>query len=522
MDEKENEDLIWDYLERKRVLAGNGRRFNVEQHLRFCKALETFCTDELLTLKWKQSKQNLEGWKNDFYENTNFGSQIWGIHESEFFNNLSNIKKKKNRIQWCEHWLIFTGLWLSGSNGRQCVERPEKINKLRRQNVGITETTERKKIKVRHLAVKLFTENVSRYRRLSKENKIIKTGLKIRSCEDNKIWKVFEAYREQAEHEEVFTHNDGLTFYTKLPNEDLEIFESPITEIETERFILNEGAYEVFDPWRVWIFPKKSCTEIGRGTYSIVIPGRELRSGTGIAAKINHSGDEESKGSIEQEAKVLKWLDHEHIIKALDFFAVGNDVWLILPLYDCSLSQALVFVSEDPGRIRTYYGQLQSAFRYLRKKKIVHGDVKPQNILCRGTDAVVLSDFGECVGNQSVRNYNCYSLWWRAPQVLLGAKDRTFQTDAWAFSIVALDMIKGNYFHGACRGSIDCLSQILEFTGPGKPFQKSGLKLQPSHWLQNGDVLVHAMKSLQWEPQERRYECPFQADISSETLNGIV
>ena len=95
MDEKENDDLIWDYLERKRVLAGNGRRFNVEQHLRFCKALETFCTDELLTLKWKQSKQNLEGWKNDFYENTNFGSQIWGIHESEFFNNLSNIKKKR-------------------------------------------------------------------------------------------------------------------------------------------------------------------------------------------------------------------------------------------------------------------------------------------------------------------------------------------------------------------------------------------------------------------------------------------
>ena len=98
-----------------------------------------------------------------------------------------------------------------------------------------------------------------------------------------------------------------------------------------------------------------------------------------------------------KELETLKLLQHRHLVRLIGSYTDPKWVGLIMhPVADMNLATYLNREMDSRQRqfcIRRFYGCLASAVLYLHENQIRHKDVKPANVLVRGTD-VFLTDFG--------------------------------------------------------------------------------------------------------------------------------
>ena len=90
-----------------------------------------------------------------------------------------------------------------------------------------------------------------------------------------------------------------------------------------------------------------------------------------------------TKDEIIQEINILKSLDHPHIIKMFEFYVDDNNYYLVNEF--CSEGDLnekmhkIKFVSEHIAKLLMF--QIFNAVRYLHSKKVIHGDLKLENIM---------------------------------------------------------------------------------------------------------------------------------------------
>ncbi|RUS85924.1 hypothetical protein EGW08_006327, partial [Elysia chlorotica] len=87
--------------------------------------------------------------------------------------------------------------------------------------------------------------------------------------------------------------------------------------------------------------------------------------------------------------------------------------------------------------------QVADAVHYLHSKNIVHGDIKPANILLSGEDQAVLSDFGlsKCVPNQRVEIFMNYGTrGFMAPEIFGDSRVNPFKVDMYALGVTLWSM----------------------------------------------------------------------------------
>ncbi len=98
----------------------------------------------------------------------------------------------------------------------------------------------------------------------------------------------------------------------------------------------------------------------------------------------------------------------------------------------------------QPTLIKTYLYQLLRGLAVCHSNRIVHRDVKPQNLLIDRTGVLKLADFGlSRVYHVPLRKYTheVVTLWYRAPEILLGATHYTPAVDVWAAGCVFAEMV---------------------------------------------------------------------------------
>lgn len=90
--------------------------------------------------------------------------------------------------------------------------------------------------------------------------------------------------------------------------------------------------------------------------------------------------------------------------------------------------------------------QLLRGLHYCHQKRILHRDLKPQNLLISNTGELKLADFGlaraKSVPTKTFSN-EVVTLWYRPPDVLLGSNEYTTSIDMWGVGCIFYEMVCG-------------------------------------------------------------------------------
>lgn len=129
---------------------------------------------------------------------------------------------------------------------------------------------------------------------------------------------------------------------------------------------------------------------------------------------------------FENELKAVKKMSHRHIVKLVGSYTDPFWVGLIMtPVADADLEQYLALPDSSNMRkqcLRSFFGCLTMAMKYLHDNNMCHGDVKPRNVLVKdGT--VLLTDFGttrfwEDDGRSTTNSLAACTIKYCAPEVV--------------------------------------------------------------------------------------------------------
>ncbi|KAM3868988.1 serine/threonine-protein kinase 36 [Diretmus argenteus] len=136
---------------------------------------------------------------------------------------------------------------------------------------------------------------------------------------------------------------------------------------------------------------------VGQGSFGRVYKGRKRCTGQVVALKcIPKVGRSEKElRSLKKEIEIMRGLQHPNIVQMFDSFETETEVVVVTEYAEGELFQIL----EDDGslpenQVREIACQLVSALYYLHSHRILHRDMKPQNILLGKCGVVKLCDFG--------------------------------------------------------------------------------------------------------------------------------
>ena len=93
---------------------------------------------------------------------------------------------------------------------------------------------------------------------------------------------------------------------------------------------------------------------------------------------------------------------------------------------------------------QSYLYQLLSGIAFCHSHRILHRDLKPQNLLIDKNGSIKLADFGlaRAIG-VPVRSYTheVVTLWYRAPEILLGCRYYSTPVDVWSIGCIFAEMV---------------------------------------------------------------------------------
>ena len=189
---------------------------------------------------------------------------------------------------------------------------------------------------------------------------------------------------------------------------------------------------------------------LGEGSYGEVWLVRHKISGKEFALKIIEKGPYSNEKQIFNEIEILKKLDHEYILKILEFHSTQDKYYIITDY--CPEGELFHLIkkrkrfSEREAAFILY--QVLCAIRYCHKMRIVHRDIKPENIMIVGRENsgllhVKLIDFGTAkVFNEKSKNKALVgSSYYIAPEVIKGKYDEA--CDLWSIGVIMYIMLVG-------------------------------------------------------------------------------
>ncbi len=234
---------------------------------------------------------------------------------------------------------------------------------------------------------------------------------------------------------------------------------------------------------------------LGQGSSAEVYLGKHFYLETQAAIKVLHT--QLAIDDIEQfriEARTIALLEHPNIVRVFDF-GVEDDTPFLAMSYapNGTLAQRHPKGTRLPlETIVTHVKQVASALQYAHDLKIIHRDVKPQNMLLGRNNEVLLSDFGIAVAAQSTSTFPTIAGTpaYIAPEQIQG-KPRP-ASDQYALGVTVYEWLCGEH---PFRGSFTEIVSMHMFTPP-PPLHEKVPEISPA-------IEQVVLRALAKKPQER-------------------
>ncbi|CAA2980477.1 probable serine threonine- kinase At1g54610 [Olea europaea subsp. europaea] len=227
-------------------------------------------------------------------------------------------------------------------------------------------------------------------------------------------------------------------------------------------------------------------SKVGHGTYSNVYKARHKFSGKVVALKKVRfdTSEPESVKFMAREIIMLKHLDHPNIIK-LEGIATSRMQYSLYLVFDFMPSDLAKVISRSERRltapqVKCYMQQLLSGLQHCHEREILHRDIKGSNLLIDRNGVLKIADFGlaNFYKNRAkpALTSRVVTLWYRAPELLLGSTDYGVGIDLWSAGCLLAEMFEGRPIMPG-RNEIEQLHKIFKLCG--SPPEHYWKKLKP-------------------------------------------
>ncbi|KAG6751689.1 hypothetical protein NC652_030781 [Populus alba x Populus x berolinensis] len=227
-----------------------------------------------------------------------------------------------------------------------------------------------------------------------------------------------------------------------------------------------------------WI-PRRADTfekidKIGSGTYSNVYKARDLLTGKVVALKkVRFDNLEpESVKFMAREILILRRLDHPNVVKleGLVTSRMSCSLYLVFEymVHDLAGLAASPAVKFTEPQVKCYMHQLLSGLEHCHNRGVLHRDIKGSNLLIDNEGVLRIADFGLASlfdpNHKLPMTSRVVTLWYRPPELLLGATDYGVGIDLWSAGCILAELLAGKPIMPG-RTEVEQLHKIYKLCG---------------------------------------------------------
>ncbi|KAK8705786.1 hypothetical protein V6N13_049378 [Hibiscus sabdariffa] len=294
--------------------------------------------------------------------------------------------------------------------------------------------------------------------------------------------------------------------------------------------------------------------KVGEGTYGKVYRARERATGKIVALKKTrlHEDDEGVPPTTLREVSILRMLSRDpHIVRLMDVKQGQNKegktvLYLVFEYMDTDLKKYIRSFRQTGENVpvnivKSLMYQLCKGVAFCHGHGVLHRDLKPHNLLMdRKTMTLKIADLGLARAfTVPIKKYTheILTLWYRAPEVLLGATHYSTAVDMWSVACIFAELVtKTALFPG--DSELQQLLHIFRLLGTPNEQVWPGLSSLPNwheypQWSSqslssvvpnlDSDGLDLLSKMLRYDPSERisakkAMEHPYFADLNKDGL----
>lgn len=237
---------------------------------------------------------------------------------------------------------------------------------------------------------------------------------------------------------------------------------------------------------------------LSEGGFATVYQAHDTIEGIRVALKIPHTQmvSDSLMKDFRNEARLAARLEHPNILHLKDASFIDGYFVIALPLGERTLADRLMS-RLSLKTVVEYTGQMLEALAYAHRQKIIHCDVKPENMLLFAGNRLRLTDFGIAkVAQKTVRGSGTGTVGYMAPEQAMGKP--SLRSDVFSLGLIVYRMLTGEWpewpfawpfpGHERLRGRVP-----PAFTA----WIRKALEIDPRRRFQDADQMLRVFRTLE-------------------------